>query len=583
MPSSIVRLRLLVVAALLAVVAGARGSAADEAAPFTPFPSTTAGARGTTPSIEPPPPPDLTAMTGLRVVRVRATIDGASWEDVRPPTIASVKVGDTLTAALARRALDEALATGLFARGEVSVEREGDGVALVVSVTARKLVQSVRVSLHGAPLDREDVLHEADLAEGGELVGSDLSAQTDRVAALFARHGYPNARVTITSRATDDPRHAVVLVDVDAGAARAIELRWFYVDGASRSDVRKYVDGYVVDVGDRADEPRIQAADAELEGKLRAGGWYGATVFHDLGMSSGKVTLRVRIDTGPKTVFRFEGNDHYDSDALDGALGAADDPDRTPSHLVEKLEAFYAKRGYLDVDVSFAVRGTPAEPTHVLAFKITEGRRVHVASRLYPCLRPREIDKLTGGGPRSAAAIGVEIDSYLEDELPGADFFRNPSAAGLDSVIGGGEGARPAPVDLDPDHTLVPDTYARAIEHVQELYRNEGYLHALVGPLHVLRATCAAHSPPGTCVPVPLPPVPTDQCTYDPTGLPLEVGRLGSQYTCTPDPAHGVACAPNVDLLITVKLGPRTFLYDEAFVGVTSSISTRIRGTRSST
>jgi outer membrane protein insertion porin family len=563
------RLHLLVVAALVAVLAGARdGSADDETAPFTPFPAQATAARATTPSILPRPPPDLTGLLGLAVVRLRTVIDGASWEDVQPPSLKSVKIGDTLSTSLTRRALDEALATGLFARGEVSVKREGDGVALVVSVTARKLVQSVRVTLHGAPLDREDVLHEADLVEGGELVGSDLTAQTDRITALFARHGYPNARVTISSRATDDPRRAVVLIDVDVGNERDIELRWFFVEGASRSDVRRYVDGYVVHVGDRADESRLATADTELETKLRAAGWYGASVFHDLGMSSGRVTLRVRLDTGPKTVYRFEGNDNYDSDALTGALSTADDPDRTPSHLVEKLEAFYAKRGFMDANVTFATRGTSADPTHVLAFKIAEGRRVHVTSRVYPCLRPREIDKLTGGGPRSAAAIGVEIDSYLEDELPGADFFVNPSAPGLDAVIGGGQGTRPVPVELDPDHTLVADTYERALQHVQELYRNEGYLHALVGPLHVLRATCAKHSPPGTCAPLPLPPVPTDQCTYDPTGLPLEVGRLPPQYTCTPDPAHGVECAPNVDLLVTVKLGPRTFLYDEAFVGV---------------
>ncbi len=446
MPPSITRLRLLVAAALLAVVAGARdGSADPETASFVPFAPQNTAARASTSSITPPPPPDLTGLIGLPIARVRAVIDGASWEDVRPPSLASIKIGEPLTTSLTRRVLDEALATGLFARGEVSAKREGDGVTLVVSVTARKLIQSVRVSLHGASLDREEVLHEADLVEGGELVGSDLSAQTDRIAALFARHGYPNAKVSVSSRATDDPKHAVVLVDVDVGNERDVELRWFYVEGASRSDLRKYVDGYSVKVGDRTDEPRMTTADADLETKLRANGWYGASVFHDLGMSSGKVTLRVRIDTGAKTVFRFEGNDNYDTDALTGALNTTDDPDRTPSHLVEKLEAFYAKRGFYDVDVSFAARGGATDPDHVLVFKIAEGRRVHVTSRVYPCLRPREIDKLAGGGPRSAAAIGTEIDSYLEDELPGADFFRNPSAPGLDAVIGGGGGSRPRP------------------------------------------------------------------------------------------------------------------------------------------
>jgi outer membrane protein assembly factor BamA len=115
----------------------------------------------------------------------------------------------------------------------------------------------------------------------------------------------------------------------------------------------------------------------------------------------------------------------------------------------------------------------------------------------------------------------------------------------------------------------VADTYDRATEHVQELYRNEGFLHAQVGPVQIVRAQCDPRSPAGRCVPRPLPSMDT-QCTYDATGLPLPTQPLDPSYTCRPDPAHGVECAPVQQLVIPVKLGPRTQLWDVAFTGLKS-------------
>jgi outer membrane protein insertion porin family len=104
--------------------------------------------------------------------------------------------------------------------------------------------------------------------------------------------------------------------------------------------------------------------------------------------------------------------------------------------------------------------------------------------------------------------------------------------------------------------------------HVQELYRNEGYLHAQVGPAQVIRRRCSPRSPAGVCKPVPLPHPPVDACTYDATSLPLPVAPLDTALSCSPDPAHGIECEPLLSLRIPIKLGPRSILYDVAFTGV---------------
>src|SRR5205085_4513818 len=140
---------------------------------------------------------------------------------------------------------------------------------------------------------------------------------------------------------------------------------------------------------------------------------------------------------------------------------------------------------------------------------------------------------------------------------------------GLDATIAGPlgqRGARPTPLELDPHSVYVPETYERAVQHVQELYRAEGFLSAQVGPVQVIRRRCDPRSPAGECRALPVPQA-ADICTYDASGMPLPVASLEQGSTCVPDPAHGIQCEPRVWLRIPIKLGPRTQLWDVAFTG----------------
>lgn len=528
----------------------------------------------TVPSLE--PPPDLSGLAGKAIVRIEVHFDGNPWDDVRVPPITGVRSGDPLTASVARRALGELLASGRFARAGVSARAEGNGAVLVLEVVPRKLIGRLSVDLHGAQIDREELLHQADLVEGGEIVATEVDAAEKRIEANFAFHGFPSAHAVVTVRETSDPMRALVLVDVSPGEPRIVGERVFTVFGARPDEVQRAATAYGVGVHSRADEPALDQADTALEQTLRGKGWYQAEVSHDLaqvrsGASAGSVVLRVRVDAGPLLVTEFEGNEHYDREVLTAVLGLDKETDHSPAHLTDKLGAFYQKRGFLDVEVRVELRGGD-EPLQVAVFHIIEHNRVRVAKRSYPCLKIDAIKNLNGGGPRSPGDIGTEIDSYLDDELPGADILVAPDPRALSAIVGPGRGQSaagtlPTPVDLRPDATYVASTYARAAQHVQELYRNEGFLHAEVGPVGVIRAQCDPRSPPQGCVPLPLPPAP-NVCTYDGAGFPVPGEALPPELTCHPDPAHGIECAPTLEVVIPVKLGPRTRIWDVAFTGL---------------
>ena len=180
----------------------------------------------------------------------------------------------------------------------------------------------------------------------------------------MALHGYPSAHVTLRSRATDDPMRALVLVDVTPGAPQTIRDRHVYVFGAREDEVEHVTRSYAVAAGDRTDHPAIDAADAALQQAMRAHGWSRAIVSHDLVWAGPlrRVVLRVRVDAGARQVTRYEGNEHYDAAALDGALELDTETDRTASHLADKIRVLYQKRAFLDAEVTPEVRGEDRDP-----------------------------------------------------------------------------------------------------------------------------------------------------------------------------------------------------------------------------
>ena len=515
-------------------------------------------------------PPDLSPFLGRPLTAVDVVMDDDRWPDERPPPITEMRAGERVTPALVRRAIAEALASGHFADAHVVLSNEGAGVRATIHVMPRKVVDSIRLETHGAPIDGDELLREADLAIDGELVGRDVARARAKIEGLLQRRGFPSPTVSITTRVADDPLRAGVDVDVVAGAPRNVDRRLIYPFRGTAEAIADAEKSYAVKAGVRADELTLDAADAALQTRIRGRGWHRAEVSHDVVLHRGLVALRVRIDFGTRYETRYEGNEHFDKSTLDGLLDLENETDRTPNHLLQKLRDYYVKHGFLDSDVKLETRGTATDAINYLVFHVTEQPRVFVAARAYPCLREDDVKKLSEGGPASAKAIGREIDSYLEEELPGNDILVPPNSKGLAEQLGplAATGARPVPIELDPSGVYAPETYERAVQHVQELYRSEGFLAAQVGPVQVLRRPCDPRSPPGECRPIRRTEAPQDVCTYDASGMPLPVPPLEQGGTCVPDPARNILCESRVWLRIPVKLGPRTQLWDVAFSGV---------------
>ncbi len=510
--------------------------------------------------------PDASAFEGKAVASVKTKLEGVNW--TKPPVILHPKAGEKFSLAVANAELDRLLATGGFASGSLDVAPGAGGVDVLFRLVPSRQVK--RVTLHGNVLPEDDVKRAANLGEVHDVTELSLDEASTAIRAYYARRGFPSATVEAATIETDKPLVVIVDLKIEPGEPTLVRARVF--TGLPEADEAALLaaQDFGVHVGDRVDEETLDASDRTLTTTLRGAGYVGAVVTHAVDPpTAAGVEITINISAGSKIVPRIDGAMVFDREALDRILDLEKEPDRSPSHLASKLVDAYRKRGYLDVTVTPELLGEATDSQRTLRFTVREGTLVKVEKRLYPCLR----------GALDGDRLDEEIDSYLDEALgSGGVGDVNPNGADdvLDDQATKGKGARPYPDVEDPPEVFIPDTYDRAIEHLKDLFRSEGYIFAEVSPPTLVRGACAAGSKPGACKVIAPPPLP-DVCRSDLEGLPLESAAYPKTVSCVPDLTRGIECAPFVTVVIPVNPGPRSVLWDVAFDG-TKAISPKTLG-----
>lgn len=496
--------------------------------------------------------------SGLPLSAVEVVSADADW----PPPSAPIdlRLGEPVSETAVRRALHDLTATGQVADVRAEELREGTGVRLRFVVTPSRVVADVRTS---GSLDASDALRASGVVRGRSTTKRALR-EAERIAKDRARRaGYPAAKVRVTTRATDDARRVVVVAEGELGdplrlAGVRLEVRAKEMPPL----VRELVRGYGASEGDVADDEELDARDHRLRDRLQADGFFRADVRHRTYVVGEKTYLLVEVTPGSQIRIQYWGNKSIDASTLDDAVDIEKEPEKTPARIAQKVKDAYRKLGFLDVLVTAEERGDEGDALRDLVVTVREEPRVRVVRRAYPCL----------AGPFSARRLDKELDSFLEEDLPGATLVGPVDPEALDKTLGptGEGGYRKQPLELSPRHVYAPDTYDRALKHIVDLYRAEGYLHAVVGPMQVVRRTCDPKGPAGTCRPLAVKD-PEPRCAVDPEGLPVEEKPLPPELACKPNPALGIRCDHEISLRIPVQPGPQTRIWDLGFDGEEST------------
>ena len=493
-------------------------------------------------------------LVGSPLLAVRVVNEAGRW--AQRERLTRIRIGEPVTAELTRRAMNELLETGRYAAANARIIERASGIELELAVVPRRVAKEVQV--RGSSFESDEVLRAAELQEGDELTPQGLRDIETRVRTWLGQRGYRAATVSLSTFDTNDPLRVVVRMNVEQHAPTLLAQQRFSIRPyPPLAALRTLLSDYAISAGARADESKISEADAKFAEELRSAGWFEAEVTHEL-VANGS-DLNTILATGPYFQLRFEGNRRFDSAALENALSLDAKSDLSPSLLIDRLTDFYNKRGFLDAQIGLTQGLDASRTTRTLRFTIREGEVVRVTQRFYPCLV----------GPRDPSEVDSEVESFLEEELPGPAFFGTVDANTVDSIFSPSSPARRRPVPFIPRpyETYVPDVYERATEHIQELYRSEGWLSATVDPPILNRQACALGSPPGVCTSRGSSKAPAIRCDYDEYGVPSAVHDAKAPRTCDSGAGSGRTCSPEASLYIPVRLGPRTILYDLDFVG----------------
>ncbi len=421
---------------------------------------------------------------GSKVVAVHVVGEAAGRVDERA---LGVPLGAPLNRALVRGAIERLAASGRWSDVQVDGVREADGIALLFHLVPRLLVRRVDVVGNHVFDDRE-IVRILGLREESELDQESLPSALRALREAYAERGRYDAVVNAQLRDTDDPALKVVRIAIREGKPTTIAAVRFTGEALPRRrGVRRLLG---VGVGQPADLTRIREGLAKTEQLLRRSGYYAAELGAPaLERHGHKATVVVAAYVGPRFELRFSGNGPISRSELFATLAL--DQERyvgaaSLRGLEHKLVEHYQRYGFPDVKVQ--ARATlevhklrsenPDEPWEeevmAVGIEIEPGEQLEIETITFP-----------GASHYSQDFLREQVFSYLEQELPGSA-LREPVDSDLADRLGFGGSKRPRerevpkPPLLDPRRLFHGPTYARAIEHIRELYRGDGFLESEV-------------------------------------------------------------------------------------------------------
>jgi outer membrane protein insertion porin family len=500
---------------------------------------------------------NLNKLKGKPVRAVSVETVGKRWRS--KPVLRSVEIGAPLNADLARRAMRELLDGGGFAQAYADARAYEGGVILRIVAVPRRIVAGIRTS--GAVLDLDRTLRATEIGVDSEITEPGLKRMNAAIRRFYRRFGYDDASLTIEPKDTDDPMEVLLEIEIEPGERREVTRRIFVIEPRYDRELGDTKYEYEVETGDEVDEDALIDADNEMVDLLRGEDFLDAIVKHRVLRRGPDSFLYVYLETGPRYRFVFEGNKRRDDDDLKDALELnKPSTDTTPDALGEKLRRWYQDRGFYDARVQAESERLENGAIVEVRFQLNEGELVRVARRILPCLPATPPEGL------SPQDLSDEMDAVIEATLPSMPLFHEiDEAAAYFSSDRSGSRARAR--RLEPALTYTPESYERAVKHIEELLNSRGYLNAVVGPVSVMRAECDPRARGGVCRPLELPQYQTPICRRDALELPIPEEPLDEAFTCVPDMTRSIHCAPTMGLHIPIQLGPQMRLYDIVFEG----------------
>lgn len=378
-----------------------------------------------------------------------------------------LEVGDRVTRHAIRVAIQTLLGPGRQADVQVDIRAEQEGARVIFHVRPQRTVR--RLELRGLGWMPEPAARRRlKIEPGAELTDEVLQQSIQRLLAEYSDRGFLNAWVDVKLRDTDDPSQKTVVLEVheeDATTIASVQLKGDPVPAES---------GLGADLGlrgARLDRETIDEQVRKAEQLLRAKGWLEAKLgsFRLQGGRSGGLVLDSHI--GPRYTLVVLGHTPLSKEQVEASLQldkTGIEEEASLAAMGRKVRELYQRQGFHDVSVEVD-RETGRKPGEAfVVVRIRPGRQLIVQELRFP-----------GAGHFAASFLRGQVHTYLQEEL-GRKSIIEPFDPDTAHLITRSREIRarhsPAPHDYDPRTVFYADAYAKAVEHLVELYHDEGYL-----------------------------------------------------------------------------------------------------------
>lgn len=414
-------------------------------------------------------------LRGRRVVGV--DIAGETAGVTRAREI-GIPIGATVTRQMLRQTIQRLLASERWSDVQLDLVEVPGGVRIVAHLDPRIVLTRIDVQNNDV-LEDDEVLRTIDLSQGDVFERARMDTVARVLVGEYALRGYEQATVEVLLRDTDDPSRKVLVLRLDEGRPTRIREVNFDGDTPPRgSQGRRALELGRGDVLDRRD---IDEAVRRSETRLRERGWLEARVGPATVTTEGTdAVISIRSTVGPHYTVRVVGHEPMERDDVVEALQLGDERLRGGGVLEgmrTRVVQLFQRRGFDAAEAS--VRRFVEDGEATLFVEVSPGTQLRVLAMSFP-----------GARHFGSAFLKEQIESYLQEQLATEALFDpvdgETARLLLESTTPRAREIR-APLTFDPRRVWYEPTYATAAEHLQELYRSEGYLSAVVGPVHMER------------------------------------------------------------------------------------------------
>lgn len=357
-------------------------------------------------------------LLGLRIAAIE--FECAAPIDVKGLTaLMRMKVGAPLREDDLQEAQWRLRQTHLFTSISVEPQRRGTGVAVVVRVLRKSIVNRIRFE-GNKKIGDSDLRRVVPLRESAVLTDKLRDYAVDRMSKKYVSEGFDNARVTADVR-PHAPGEVDVVFHIQEGAP--LRVGAIVIEGQlpiQEQQIRKAVK---IRVGDRYRHEQERAADKAVLRLFRDRRFYEAEVNSKWEPTADRTgTLRFRIDPGPLFTLEFSGNHRFSDRQLLDLIDLPKRPlvtDGTWRELARRARRAYQEKGYYFAKVEV---GIEAGPPKVVRYVIDEGRIFHVAQVDFEGnqgLPAKQLRAVMATRPPSWTPWrrGVLLDNLLDDDL----------------------------------------------------------------------------------------------------------------------------------------------------------------------